>query len=229
MLKEENNQLSPLFLIIACLFVTCLLLSNIIAGKLITVFGWVLPGAVILFPLTYIFGDVLTEVYGFRKARLVIWTGFGANLLMVLVFALIIYIPSPGFFEGQEAFALVLGMAPRVVLASLLAYFIGELTNAFILSKMKIMTAGKWLWARTIGSTLIGEGIDTVVFITLAFWMLVPTEVLLQMMLFQYIFKVSYEILATPLTYLAVGKLKNQEGLDTFDYNVKYNPFRLKN
>ncbi len=229
MLKEENNQLSPLFLIIACFFVTCLLLSNIIAGKLITVFGWVLPGAVILFPLTYIFGDVLTEVYGFRKARLVIWTGFGANLLMVLVFALIIYIPSPGFFEGQEAFALVLGMAPRVVLASLLAYFIGELTNAFILSKMKIMTAGKWLWARTIGSTLIGEGIDTVVFITLAFWMLVPTEVLLQMMLFQYIFKVSYEILATPLTYLAVGKLKNQEGLDTFDYNVKYNPFRLKN
>ena len=228
MLKEENNQLSPLFLIIACFFVTCLLLSNIIAGKLITVFGWVLPGAVILFPLTYIFGDVLTEVYGFRKARLVIWTGFGANLLMVLVFALIIYIPSPGFFEGQEAFALVLGMAPRVVLASLLAYFIGELTNAFILSRMKIMTAGKWLWARTIGSTLIGEGIDTVVFITLAFWMLVPTEVLLQMMLFQYIFKVSYEILATPLTYLAVGKLKNQEGLDTFDYNVKYNPFRLK-
>lgn len=228
MLKEENNQLSPLFLIIACFFVTCLLLSNIIAGKLITVFGWVLPGAVILFPLTYIFGDVLTEVYGFRKARLVIWTGFGANLLMVLVFALIIYIPSPGFFEGQEAFALVLGMAPRVVLASLLAYFIGELTNAFILSKMKIMTAGKWLWARTIGSTLIGEGIDTVVFITLAFWMLVPTEVLLQMMLFQYIFKVSYEILATPLTYLAVGKLKNQEGLDTFDHNVKYNPFQLK-
>ena len=228
MLKEENNQLSPLFLIIACFFVTCLLLSNIIAGKLITVFGWVLPGAVILFPLTYIFGDVLTEVYGFRKARLVIWTGFGANLLMVLVFALIIYIPSPGFFEGQEAFALVLGMAPRVVLASLLAYFIGELTNAFILSKMKIMTAGKWLWARTIGSTLIGEGIDTVVFITLAFWMLVPTEVLLQMMLFQYIFKVSYEILATPLTYLAVGKLKNQEGLDTFDHNVKYNPFQIK-
>lgn len=228
MLKEENNQLSPLFLIIACLFVTCLLLSNIIAGKLITVFGWVLPGAVILFPLTYIFGDVLTEVYGFRKARLVIWTGFGANLLMVLVFALIIYIPSPGFFEGQEAFALVLGMAPRVVLASLLAYFIGELTNAFILSRMKIMTAGKWLWARTIGSTLIGEGIDTVVFITIAFWTLVPTEVLLQMMLFQYIFKVSYEILATPLTYLAVGKLKNQEGLDTFDHNVKYNPFQIK-
>ena len=228
MLKEENHHLSPLFLIIACLFVTCLLLSNIIAGKLITVFGWVLPGAVILFPLTYIFGDVITEVYGFRKARLVIWTGFGANLLMVLVFALIIYIPSPGFFEGQEAFALVLGMAPRVVLASLLAYFIGELTNAFILSRMKIMTDGKWLWARTIGSTLIGEGIDTVVFITLAFWALIPTEVLLQMMLFQYIFKVSYEVLATPLTYLAVGKLKNQEGLDTFDYNVKYNPFRLK-
>lgn len=216
-----------MFLIIACLFVTGLLLSNIIAGKLITVFGIVLPGAVILFPLTYIFGDILTEVYGFKKARLVIWTGFAANLLMAAVFALVIYLPSPDFFAEQGAFALVLGMAPRVVMASLLGYFIGELTNSFILSKMKVMTRGKWLWTRTIGSTLAGEGIDTAVFITIAFWGLVPNDALLQMMLFQYIFKVSYEILATPLTYLAVGRLKKIEGLDTYDHDVNYNPFRL--
>lgn len=227
MLKEDKNLLSPMFLIIACLFVTGLLLSNIIAGKLITVFGIVLPGAVILFPLTYIFGDILTEVYGFKKARLVIWTGFAANLLMAAVFALVIYLPSPAFFAEQEAFALVLGMAPRVVMASLLGYFIGELTNSFILSKMKVMTRGKWLWTRTIGSTLAGEGIDTAVFITIAFWGLVPNDVLLQMMLFQYIFKVSYEILATPLTYLAVGRLKQIEGLDTYDHDINYNPFRL--
>lgn len=227
MFKEEDNLLSPAFLIIACLFVAGLLLSNIIAGKLITIFGLVLPGAVILFPLTYIFGDVLTEVYGFKKTRLVIWTGFAANLLMAAVFALVIYIPSPAFFAGQEAFALVLGMAPRVVLASLLAYFIGEMTNSAILSRMKIMTRGRWLWTRTIGSTLAGEGIDTMVFITIAFWGLVPGDVLLQMMLYQYVFKASYEILATPLTYLLVGKLKKYEGLDTYDHNVKYNPFRL--
>jgi len=227
MLKEDDNHLSPVFLIIACLFVAGLLLSNIIAGKLIAVLGMVLPGAVILFPLTYIFGDVLTEVYGFKKIRLVIWTGFAANLLMAAVFALVIYIPSPDFFTEEKAFALVLGMAPRVVLASLLAYFIGEMTNSVILSKMKIITRGKWLWTRTIGSTLAGEGIDTMIFISIAFWGLVPGEVLLQMMLFQYIFKVSYEILATPLTYLLVAKLKKIEGRDTYDHNVDYNPFRL--
>lgn len=227
MLKEEKNLLSPMFLIIACLFVTGLLLSNIIAGKLITVYDLVLPGAVILFPLTYIFGDILTEVYGFKKTRLVIWTGFAANLLMIAVFTLVIYLPSPDFFDGQEAFALVLGMTPRVVAASLLAYFAGELINAMVLSKMKIITKGKWLWARTISSTLAGEGIDTIIFITVAFWGAVPNQVLLQMILLQYMVKVSYEILATPLTYLAVGKLKKIEGLDTYDHDVKYNPFRL--
>lgn len=216
-----------MFLIIACLFVTGLLLSNIIAGKLITVYDLVLPGAVILFPLTYIFGDILTEVYGFKKTRLVIWTGFAANLLMIAVFTLVIYLPSPDFFDGQEAFALVLGMTPRVVAASLLAYFAGELINAMVLSKMKIITKGKWLWARTISSTLAGEGIDTIIFITVAFWGAVPNQVLLQMILLQYMVKVSYEILATPLTYLAVGKLKKIEGLDTYDHDVKYNPFRL--
>lgn len=226
MLKEQN-RLSHLFVIIACLFVTSLLLSNIIAGKLITIGSMILPGAVILFPLAYIFGDILTEVYGYGRARMVIWTGFACNILMVGVFFLVMAIPSPGFFEAEEAFATVLGMTPRIVLASLLAYLLGEFSNAAILSRMKILTRGKWLWTRTIGSTLIGEGLDTIVFITVCFLGVVPNAVLLQMVLYQYLFKVAFEILATPLTYAVVGWLKRREGIDTYDHAVSYNPFQL--
>lgn len=226
MLKEQN-RLSHLFVIIACLFVTSLLLSNIIAGKLITIGSMILPGAVILFPLAYIFGDILTEVYGYGRARMVIWTGFACNILMVGVFFLVMAIPSPGFFEAEEAFATVLGMTPRIVSASLLAYLLGEFSNAAILSRMKILTRGKWLWTRTIGSTLIGEGLDAIVFITVCFLGVVPNAVLLQMVLYQYLFKVAFEILATPLTYAVVGWLKRREGIDTYDHAVSYNPFQL--
>lgn len=226
MTSTEKNA-SPIFVIIACLFVSTLLLSNIIAGKLITIAGIILPGAVILFPLAYIFGDILTEVYGFGKARIVIWTGFACNLLMVGVFALVIAIPSPDFFKAENAFSMVLGMTPRIVLASLLGYLVGEFSNAVILSRMKIVTEGRWLWTRTIGSTIVGEGLDTVVFITIAFWGLVPLPILGQMMLAQYLWKVGYEVLLTPVTYSVVGWLKKKEGFDTFDYGVNYNPFYL--
>lgn len=224
---SEDKKVSQLFVIIACLFVSSLLLSNVITGKLINIFGLVLPGAAILFPITYIFGDVLTEVYGFKKARMVIWLGFACNLLMVGVFVLVMMIPSPDFFKGESAFAAVLGMTPRIVVASLLAYFAGEFCNSALLSRIKILTEGRFLWLRTIGSTLVGEGVDTVLFITLAFWGLVPSGVLGQMILFQYVFKVAYEIVVTPLTYALVGWLKRKEGIDTYDYGVYYNPFQL--
>jgi uncharacterized integral membrane protein (TIGR00697 family) len=227
MYQQERNT-SPYLIVISGLFITSLILSNIIAGKLITVAGLVLPGAVILFPIAYIFGDILTEVYGYGKARIVIWTGFACNLLMVGVFALVIAIPSPEFFASESAFATVLGMAPRVVTASLLGYLVGEFTNSIILSRMKIATKGRWLWTRTIGSTVVGEGLDTVVFITLAFWGVVSLPVLGQMMLAQYLWKVAYEILLTPVTYAVVGWLKKKEGMDTFDHEVNYNPFRVK-
>jgi len=227
MLLKEQNRPSYLFVIIACLFVTSLLLSNIIAGKLITIGGVILPGAVILFPLAYIIGDILTEVYGYNRARMVIWTGFACNILMVGVFYLVMAIPSPGFFEAEAAFATVLGMTPRIVLASLVAYLVGEFSNAAILSRMKILTRGKWLWTRTIGSTLIGEGLDTVIFITICFIGTVPNAVLMQMVLYQYLFKVAFEFLATPLTYAVVGWLKRKEGVDTYDHGVSYNPFQL--
>lgn len=226
-LRNRNGEFSGLFLTIACLFVSCLLISNIIAGKLIMVHGLVLPAAVILFPVTYIFGDVMTEVYGFRRARLVIWIGFACNLLMALVFLAAIALPSPGFWQGQGAYATVLGMTPRVVAASLLAYFLGEWSNAAILSRMKIITDGRWLWTRTISSTVVGEGLDTVIFIGLAFGGSLAWPVLGQMMLAQYLWKVSYEVLLTPLTYYIVGKLKAREDIDIFDNNVNYNPFKI--
>lgn len=226
MLREQDNS-SKLFVIIACLFVTSLLLSNIIAGKLIAIGGMTLPGAVILFPLAYIFGDILTEVYGYGRARMVIWTGFVCNILMVGVFTLVMVIPSPDFFEAEGAFATVLAMTPRIVLASLLAYLLGEFANAIVLSRMKILTRGRWLWTRTIGSTLIGEGLDTIVFITVCFMGMVPHGILMQMVLYQYLFKVAFELLATPLTYAVVAYLKRREGVDIYDHGISYNPFQL--
>lgn len=226
-MSSEEKKISQIFVIIACLFVSSLLLSNVIAGKLISIAGLVLPGAVILFPITYIFGDILTEVYGFKKARMVIWLGFACNILMIGVFALVMVIPSPAFFEGEAAFASVLGMTPRIVMASLLAYFAGEFCNSALLSKMKIMTQGRFLWLRTIGSTLVGEGVDTGLFIVLSFWGLLPSGVLGQMIIFQYVFKVAYEVAITPLTYALVGWLKRKEKMDTYDYGVNYNPFQL--
>ena len=227
-MPKESRNVSRLYVILGCLFVTCLLISNMVAGKLITVLGKALPAAVILFPITYIFGDVLTEVYGFKRSRLIIWTGFACNLLMAVIFMLVVALPYPEFWEQQDAYAVVLGMTPRVVVASLVGYFLGEFTNSAVLSKLKLLTRGKWLFSRTIGSTIVGEGIDTVVFITIAFAGTVSSSVLLSMIAAQYIFKVVYEILVTPLTYLLVGWVKKKEGVDVYDWGVKYNPFSLE-
>jgi uncharacterized integral membrane protein (TIGR00697 family) len=209
------------------LFLTCLLVSNIIAGKLILVFGLVLPSAVILFPITYILGDVFTEVYGFKSTRIVIWTGFAANVLMSLVFLAALALPHPEFWKGQGAFESVLGLTPRIVFASLVAYWVGEFANSITLSALKKATKGKHLWTRTIASTVIGQGLDTALFIFLSFFGSVPPGVLVGMMLAQYLFKVAYEALLTPLTYVVVARVKAHEGIDAFDVGVAYNPFRI--
>jgi len=226
-MSGEKSAFSPLFLGLFGLFLTCLLVSNVIAGRLIEVFGLVLPAAVILFPITYILGDVFTEVYGFERTRLVIWGGFAANLLMSAIFVAALTLPAPGFFKEGPAYAAVLGLTPRVVLASLLAYWAGEFANSATLSLLKKATEGRHLWMRTISSTVVGQGLDTVLFIALAFAGSVPGPVLLQMMAAQYLFKVAYEVLFTPLTYLVVGNVKRREGIDTFDRGVAYNPFGL--
>lgn len=228
MQQDSESRISTPFLIITCLFVTCLLITNIVAGRLVAWGQMTLTADLFLFPITYIFGDVLTEVYGFRRARITIWLGFAANLLMAAVFIFVISLPSPSFWEQESAYRTVLGFAPRIVLASLVAYFVGEFSNSIILSRMKVLMAGKWLWTRTIGSTLVGEGVDTVVFMSIAFSGLYEPGIFWGMVLVQYGWKVAYEILATPLTYYVVNRLKRSEGLDTFDRGINYNPFAWK-
>lgn len=225
---KRSDSHSSLYLRLTVFFVSCLLLSNIIAGKLITVSGIVLPAAVILFPLTYVMGDVFTEVYGFKRARAVIWLGFAANLLMTIVFAAAVALPSPSFFGAHDAYSAVLGFAPRVAAASFIGYLAGEFANSIVLSAMKKLTKGRWLWTRTIGSTVIGQALDTVLFIAIAFAGTIPADVLVPMMLSQYLFKVAYETVLTPLTYFVVGRIKKAEATDAYDYGERYNPFSVK-
>ena len=206
-------------------YVTCLLLSNLIAGKMWAMTEHItLPAAVILFPVTYIFGDIFTEVYGFQKTRTVIWLGFGCSFFAVAVYLLTIALPHPGFWGNQSAYETVLGTTPRVAIASFVGYLFGEFSNSMILSKLKVMTEGKRLWVRTILSTLVGEGFDSVIFIVISFWGTMDNGTVLLMILYQYLFKVCFEIVFTPVTYVIVKWLKKKEKTDTYDYDVKYNP-----
>ncbi len=223
-MKNESKTVSKLFMIIAVIYVTCLLLSNLIAGKMWAVTESItLPAAVILFPITYIFGDIFTEVYGFRKARTIIWLGFGCSFFAVAVYLITIALPHPGFWENQDAYATVLGTTPRVAAASFIGYLFGEFSNSVVLSKLKVATGGKKLWIRTILSTLVGEGLDSIIFVTISFMGTMDNATLARMILFQYLFKVCYEALFTPATYAIVNWLKKKEGTDVFDYDVKYN------
>ncbi|MBQ9579893.1 MAG: queuosine precursor transporter [Lachnospiraceae bacterium] len=220
----EEKKVSKLFMIIGIIYVTCLLLSNLIAGKMWAVTSNVtLPAAVILFPITYIFGDIFTEVYGFKKARTIIWLGFICSFFAVLIYLITIALPHPSFWENQDAYVIVLGTTPRVAIASFVGYLFGEFSNSIVLSKLKVLTKGRNLWVRTILSTVVGEGFDSIIFITISFLGTMETSVVLQMILFQYLFKVCYEVLFTPLTYLIVGFVKKKEEIDTYDYDVKYN------
>jgi uncharacterized integral membrane protein (TIGR00697 family) len=213
------------FVITASLFVTCLLTANIIAVKLIILVGFLVPAGIIIFPLSYLFGDVLTEVYGYGAARRVIWLGFACNLLAVIAIILGGLAPAAPFWHDQAAYETILGFTPRLLLASFTAYLVGEFANSFVLAKLKIATQGRWLWTRTIGSTLIGEGLDTVIFISVAFWGIIPPPLMLTAILTQWVFKVLYEVVATPFTYLVVGFLKRREHLDTYDFRTNFSPF----
>jgi uncharacterized integral membrane protein (TIGR00697 family) len=214
------------FVVVVALFITCLVTANIIIAKQISVFGLVLPAAIIIFPLSYIIGDILTEVYGYQQARRVIWLGFACNLIAVVAIWIGGLLPAAPVFEAQAAYEQILGSSPRFLLASFLAYLAGEFANSFVLAKMKVKTKGRWLWARTIGSTLAGQGIDTVVVLTIGFIGVLPFPVLGVMILSHWLLKTAYEVLATPLTYLVVGYLKRKEGLDAYDSDVNFNPLR---
>ncbi|MBN2354175.1 MAG: queuosine precursor transporter [Spirochaetales bacterium] len=231
-MEHRNN--STWFTLITGLFVGTLIVSNIIAVKLVNIFGLILPAAVVLFPLAYIIGDVMTEVYGYARARRVIWIGFFANLVAVGAILLAGAIPAVPFWtlgysdagQAQTAYQRILGFAPRLLAASFVAYLAGEFLNSFVLAKMKIATKGRFLWMRTIGSTLIGQAADTVIFITAAFAFTegMSFGMIAVTIVSQWGFKVAYEILATPLTYQAVRFLKKKEGMDVYDRKTNFNP-----
>jgi hypothetical protein len=225
--KSPTLSISFLFVFLSGIFTACLVLSNIIAGKLILIGPFVVTAGIVIFPVTYILGDVFTEVYGYRKTALVIWTGFAANLLLVLISFVTITLPSPGFFQNAPAYQTVLGLTWRTVIGSLTAYLLGEFTNSAILSLMKKMTKGRFLWMRTIGSTLAGQGIDSIVFLTIVFAGTMPVPVIAGMILTQYGIKVLYEALFTPVTYLAVHLIRKHEHQNVLDEGISYNPFKI--
>jgi uncharacterized integral membrane protein (TIGR00697 family) len=233
MKKEPVYRWYPL---VAAVFVTTLIISNIIAVKLVQLFGLILPAAVVLFPIAYIFGDILTEVYGYARARQVIWIGFFCNLLAVLAIWLAGALPGADFWsagvysspaDAQQAYQAILGFTPRLLVASFVAYLVGEFINAFVLAKLKVRTQGRMLWLRTIGSTIFGEGADSAIFITIAFFGLIPNDGLVTAILSQWGFKVAYETLATPLTYLVVNWLKKVEQQDFYDEKTNFTPFSV--
>jgi queuosine precursor transporter len=235
MKPQINRSINPqngapparFFDLIGMAFIAVLLISTIAAQKLFVLGPLVLPAGILLFPLAYIFGDVLTEVYGYARSRRVVWMGFAMSLLMAVVFALAVALPPAPGWPMQEPFAAVLGLVPRIVFASLIAYLCGEFVNAYVLARLKVRTSGRHLWMRTIGSTLLGEGIDTALFMTIAFVGVLPTSVLLSAMCSAYLVKVGYEIAATPITYALVNALKRAEGIDHYDVGTNFNPFRF--
>jgi len=225
---------STWFFGIATIFITTLLTANITAVKLAD-FGTfpligeiVLPAAIIIFPLSYIVGDILTEVYGFAATRRVIWMGFFANLILVIFIYLCQLLPPAVFWNGQEAYENILGFTSRLLIASFTAYLVGEFANSMILARLKVITEGRWLFIRTISSTVVGQGIDSALFITIAFLNVLDGSDLIRMIALQWSFKVLYEVIATPLTYAIVGFLKQKENIDIYDEETSFNPLQLR-
>ena len=216
------------FAFVGSAFVATLLISNIAAQKLILLGPFVFAGGILLFPVTYVFGDILTEIYGYARTRQIIWVGFGANVLMAAFLAIVVALPPAPGWELQEAFASALGLVPRVVVASILGYWAGEFANSFVLAKLKVATNGAHLWVRTIGSTVVGQGADTVIFTVVAFGGVLPAAVLVTTVWSGYLFKVFYEVAATPLTYLVVRWLKAVEEVDVYDRETSFTPFSLR-
>jgi uncharacterized integral membrane protein (TIGR00697 family) len=223
----EQKESLKYFSIISTLFVATIMISNTVATKLFSIGPLIFTGGVLIFPITYIFGDILTEVYGYSRSRKIIWTGFIALIFMSLIYWLVGLLPPAPTWTNQEAYVAILGLVPRIVLASIIGYWAGSFSNSFVMAKLKLRTKGKHLWTRTIGSTIVGEGVDTVLFVLIAFWGIVSGGILVLAIISGYAFKVFYEIIATPITYKIVGFLKKAEGIDVYDTNTKFNPFNL--
>ncbi len=213
---------------ISVFFVSVLLISNIASTKIVNLGWFTFDAGTLLFPLSYIFGDILTEVYGYKKTREVIWLGFFAALMMAAVFMIVGKLPGAADWNNQAAYDAILGVTPRIVIASLIAYMCGSFSNSFILTKMKIWLKGKYLWMRTIGSTIVGELVDSSLFILIAFLGVLPPSLLLTLIVSNYVFKTLIEVLFTPVTYKVVKFLKKNENEDYYDTDTNFNPFLIK-
>jgi hypothetical protein len=222
------------FDLVMAAFVTILLLSNVIgAGKVAVIslpgFGeWPFGAGILFFPVSYVLGDILTEVYGYAHARRCIWAGFAALLFMAFMAYVVVVLPPAADWQGQAAYEQVFGQVPRIVLASIAAFWAGEFANSYVLARMKIWTKGRHLWSRTIGSTIVGQGIDSLIFYPLAFYGVWRTEALLQVLVIQFALKVAWEVLLTPVTYALVGWLKRREGVDVYDTDTNFTPFKTQ-
>lgn len=210
--KTDHWKYLDLF---ASLFIACLLAANIVSVKMFQIGSFVLPAGTIIFPISYIVNDILSEVYGFRNAHRIIWLGFLANLLLVASILIAQQLPGATIWDAQAAYERILGFTPRLLIASFSAYILGSITNAWVMVKMKALTQGRWLWTRTIGSTLIGEGLDSLIFMFIAFSGKIPTIHLIETVMHLWVAKTFYEVLVTPLTYLIINKVKCIEGIDT--------------
>lgn len=206
-------------------FVVVLLVSNLLAQKIVRLGPIHTSGAMVLFPITYIFGDIFTEVYGYAASRRAIWLGFFGTALLYAVSALVIALPADPAWHNQAAFVTVFGFLPRILIASLIAYWAGEFANSYTMAKLKLLTRGRYLWTRTVGSTVVGQAVDTTLVITLTFAGRLPSGTLVAIIWQGYLLKVAYEVLATPLTYLVVSALKRSEHADAYDAHTSFNPF----
>ncbi len=215
--------------LVMALFVTILLCSNVIgAAKVATVWGFTFGAGVLFFPISYIFNDVLTEVYGYARARKVVWAGFGAIIFASFMSWVIVTLPPAPGWPDQQAYQTVFGQTPRIVFASLTAFFVGEFANSYVLAKLKIKTGGRHLWVRTIGSTIVGEGVDSLVFYPVAFYGVWQSSLVLQVMISNYTIKVLWEAIITPITYKVVNFLKRAEHEDYYDYKTNFTPFSIE-
>ena len=227
--KAETIHQFRSFDVVMAAFVAILLLSNVIgAAKVATLGGWEFGAGILFFPLGYVIGDVLTEVYGYARARRVIWAGFAALLFMAFMSWVVVALPPAPGWEGQAAYESVFGQVWRIVIASITAFWAGEFVNSYVMARMKIWTGGKHLWSRTIGSTVVGQGVDSIIFYPLAFWGEWSQEQVISVMITNWLLKVGWEVVLTPVTYIVVGWLKRKEGVDIFDEGTNFSPFKTK-
>jgi len=227
--EKMGNQKKYKYLgLITCLYVTFQLVSDVTAGKIINFLGFPVSVTVIYFPITYIFADILTEVYGYSRARGVLWIVMFCSILAGLLYTLVVILPPAIGFDGNEAYTKVLGSVPRILVGGWLAVFLGDIVNNYILAKMKILTKGKMLWARTISSTFVGEGINTSVFYVVALYGVLPNNILLEAIITGWLLKTMIEVVFTPITYVVVRYLKKKENVDHYDYETNFNPLIIK-